>query len=143
MLLNKKIFLWLVVVTIGTLSLSNLLFAKERNLAYYKDFWNPKFDGELLNYCTHKTHDCGLTVANRYCQLMGYTNSQKFTIEHNVGLANYIDENSKCQKYCKGFDCDGFKLIRCTNKIDRSSYEIGYLAKRTFVLPRFNKYRWI
>lgn len=117
-------------------------YATDDKLAYYHDFWSPRYHGELLNYCFYRTSGCGIEVASKYCKIMGYEKATKAYIANNVGLANYIDGCPKCKKtQCKGWDCNGFKVIRCKNKIQHTPPYAYYFRKRDFVFPRFENFR--
>jgi hypothetical protein len=117
------------------------LHAKKDDLSYYNDFWNPQYHNKSLNYCMLYSKECGGAVADKFCKVMGYENSSKSIIAHNVGLANYLDACKKCSTHCKGWNCNGFKLIRCAGKLSHTPAQSYYFRSKTFVLPRFNKYR--
>lgn len=118
--------------------------AAKDNLSYYRDFWNPNYHGKLLNYCLsnknillHGVNSCGKNVADKYCKFMGYDSSSKSIIAHNVGFTNYLDTCTGC----KGWNCDGFTLIRCVSTIKHSPIKAYYFREQQFVLPRFGHYR--
>ena len=104
---------------------------------FYRNFWNPTYHGKRLNYCTLDGKKCGMQVASHYCQKMGYKNADKEIIDYNVGLTNYPMSNA----YCKGWQCDGFMLIRCVGKITHKPPQKYYYRSRRFVFPRFDQYR--
>jgi hypothetical protein len=103
---------------------------------YYRNFWNPTFHGQRLNYCNFKGQ-CGLPVACQYCKMMGYKEANKQIIANNVGLTNFILSKGQC----KGWQCNGFKLIRCVGKINHKPPQQYYYTSRRFVFPRFENYR--
>ncbi len=117
-------------------------YASDNKLAYYHDFWSPRYHGELLNYCFYHKSKCGLEVANRYCKIMGYEKATKASITNNVGLANYIDVCQNCNKtQCKGWDCNGFKVIRCKDSFKHTPTFAYHFRKRDFVFPRLANFR--
>ncbi|WP_133127170.1 hypothetical protein [Legionella nagasakiensis] len=111
--------------------------AEGKSQNYYRNFWSPTFHIQRLNYCTLGGKECGMPVARRYCQMMGYKEADKQIIDYNVGLTNYIF--SKAQ--CKGWRCNGFKLIRCVGNISHKPPQIYYYRYRRFALPRMDHYR--
>lgn len=111
-------------------------------LAFYHDFWRPSYHGEHLNYCLYHKPTCGIEVANKYCKIMGYEKATKAFIANNVGLANYIDGCPNCKKtQCKGWNCNGFKVIRCADKIKHTPIYVYHFRKRDFVVPRLAHFR--
>lgn len=107
-----------------------------RNDDYYRNFWMPKYHGKRLNYCT-LDGKCGLPVATKYCQLMGYARADQQIIDNNVGLTNYLF----CNARCKGWQCNGFKTIRCVENMSHNPPKAYHYRLRRFVYPRFNNYR--
>lgn len=103
----------------------------------YRNFWNPTYHGQRLNYCSHTSNKCGLKIANCYCRMMGYKNADKQIIDHNIGITN--DLLSRAQ--CRGWRCNGFMLIRCVGKIEHKPARSFYYRSRQFVFPRFDHYR--
>lgn len=106
---------------------------------YSRTFWNPIFQGQRLNYCALLDKDCGLPVANQYCNMMGYKHADKEVIDHNVGLTKYL--LAPKSKPCKGFGCNGFMLIRCVGEYSRKPVSPIYYRSQAFVFPRFNHSR--
>ena len=103
----------------------------------YRDFWYPLFHAERLDYCLTEQQQCGLEVANRYCRLMGYRHAKTQKIDHNVGLTHYLGQ----RRQCKGWECNGFKLITCEGPIQHSPKATYLQRTREFVFPRVNHYR--
>lgn len=121
---------------------SIISFSADQSLTYYRDFWSPRYHGELLDYCFFGKKNCGMEVANQYCKLMGYKSAKKSLLANNVGLTRYIDGCEKCSNSkCKGWNCDGFKMIRCSNDVDHTPPSAYYYRERIYVLPRMDKYR--
>ena len=119
-------------------------FAAEGSLTYYREFWSPRYHGELLNYCLSNKQSCGIEVADKYCIIMGYQKATKSLIANNVGLTKYLDGCTFCGKskrICKGWNCNGFKLIRCANNVEHFPVPAYSYRERTYVLPRIEKYR--
>lgn len=123
-------------VLVLTIAMSNV-FASGSREAYHRNFWHPMFHGERLAYCSFTTKECGASVANHYCEMMGYMRSDQQIIAHNVGLSNYID----FPLHCKGWRCNGFKTIRCVSDMVHQPAKAYYYRYRRFVFPRFNHYR--
>ena len=63
---RKVVFFILTVLILG-----NSFAALPRD-AYHRNFWQPFYHGERLNYCMLGGKDCGYPVATRYCRIMGY-----------------------------------------------------------------------
>lgn len=103
---------------------------------FHRSFLQPYYHGQQLNYCT-LDGKCGLSVANRYCRIMGYKRADQHIIANNVGLSNYLDAHARCV----GWKCNGFKLIRCVNLIKHKPPSIYYYRLKHFAYPRFNHYR--
>ena len=101
---------------------------------YYRTFWSPEFHGHRLDYCMAQGKQCGLPVANRYCQLMGYERSNQHVMDYNVGMTqDFVN-----RKPCKGWQCNGFMKIRCVNKLTHHPVSAYYYRAQEFVFPRFN-----
>lgn len=111
--------------------------AGTQQLDYYRSFWNPTYHGQRVDYCALGQKECGISVANRYCQMMGYEKVKQQLIDYNVGLTHYID--TKVQ--CKGWTCSGFKLIRCVAKMIHKPPNAYYYRSQEFVFPRYDHYR--
>jgi len=111
--------------------------AGNRDQNYYRTFWNPAFHGARLAYCLSGDKQCGLPIANQYCQLMGYEKAVQQVIDYNVGEAQYFN----CRKPCRGWQCNGFSLIRCVGKITHKPASVYYYRSQEFVFPRFNHNR--
>lgn len=104
---------------------------------YYRNFWHPLYNAERLNYCAADEKECGIKVATRYCQMMGYDYADQHIIAYNVGLTHYIDSDASC----KGWQCNGFMTIRCVGKTSHTPPQPYYYRSQRFVYPRFNNYR--
>lgn len=101
---------------------------------YYRTFWSPLFQGQRLDYCMAGGKDCGLPVANHYCQLMGYERSTQQAVDYNVGKTQAF----LTRKPCKGWQCNGFMVIRCVAKLTHKPVSTYYYRSKKFVFPRFN-----
>lgn len=104
---------------------------------FHRSFWQPIFHGERLNYCT-MDGKCGLAVATRYCQMMGYQRADQQIIANNVGLSNYLGFPPV---RCVGWRCNGFKTIRCLSVISSKPAKSYHYRMKRFVYPRYNNYR--
>lgn len=104
---------------------------------YYRTFLNPVYQGSRLAYCMEGDKTCGLPVANRYCQQMGYEHATQQIIDYNVGKTQAF----LCRKPCKGWQCNGFSLIRCVGQIIHKPISAYYYRSQAFVCPRFNHAR--
>ncbi len=116
--------------------LSTTIYAADQQ-TYYRNFWNPTYHGRLLNYCIPAQKECGMPVANRYCELMGYDHASKIIVANNVGLTNYF---GTCNG-CKGWNCKGFSEIVCVAKTLHKPARDYYFRLKKFVVPRFNHER--
>ena len=111
--------------------------AGNREQNYFRTFWNPVYQGHRLDYCAGENKDCGLPVANHFCQLMGYGNATQQKIDYNVGRTQALS----CRKPCKGWQCNGFTLIRCVGKITHKPVSSYYYRSQAFIFPRYNHSR--
>ena len=102
--------------------------------SYYRTFWSPLFHGHRLDYCVGEGKTCGLPVANHYCQLMGYEKATQQEIDYNVGMTRSFST----RKPCKGWQCNGFTMIRCMAKFTHKPVSNYYYRSQEFVFPRFN-----
>lgn len=101
---------------------------------YYRTFWNPAFHGYRLDYCVAEGKKCGLPVATHYCQLLGYEKATQQIIDYNVGMT----QSFSSRKPCKGWQCNGFMMIRCMAKFTHKPVSSYYYRAQQFVFPRFN-----
>ena len=104
---------------------------------FYHNFWYPNYHAGRLNYCSLNQRSCGRLVANNFCKLMGYQKSNKFIIDYNVGLTNFISSASKCV----GSDCNGFSLISCSDIMKHEPLASYYYRLKRFVFPRYEQQR--
>ncbi|TAL63770.1 MAG: hypothetical protein EPN84_04570 [Legionella sp.] len=103
----------------------------------YRNFWHPTYQGERLDYCTVDGKDCGKTVANRFCQMLGYDYSSQNVIAYNVGLTNYLATKAQC----KGWRCNGFMTIGCAIGLSHNPPKPYHYREKRFAKPRYNDYR--
>lgn len=115
---------------------NNSLWAHAYKDSFYRNIWLPNYHGERLNYCT-LDGKCGIAVAHRYCRLLGYAYADQQIIDPNIGLTNYLF----CNARCKGWQCNGFKKIRCVAKISHTPPKMYHYRFRRFVYPRYQSYR--
>lgn len=109
----------------------------QRSEIFHRSFWQPYYHGQRLHYCTLDGKECGMPVATKYCQMMGYARADQQVIANNVGRSNYIATLAKCT----GWRCNGFKTIRCTSTITHKPPKSYHYQLRRFVFPRYNHYR--
>ncbi len=131
MIIRNIVFLGFFFLLTGT-----QVFAVQEHKAT-RNFWHPEYLGERLAYCALGDKDCGKKVADSYCKMMGYDNAKQYIIAHNVGLTHYISSRA----VCKGWTCDGFKTIACSQNLSRQHPAGYHYRKRHFVYPRYNDYR--
>ncbi|RUR08958.1 hypothetical protein [Legionella sp. km772] len=103
----------------------------------FRSFWHPMFLGERLNYCSLDGKECGKQVANRYCKMLGYDSASQSSIAYNVGLTNFIASRAQC----KGWRCNGFMVINCTERLTHNPPEAYHYREKQFAYPRYNDYR--
>lgn len=111
--------------------------AASSSSSYYHNFWNPTYHGERLSYCLINKTSCGAMVAEKFCRLMGYERANAYLIANNIGLSNYLDT----QAQCVGWQCNGFKLIRCVGQFSEKPIKNYAYRYRRFTLPRYGQYR--
>lgn len=103
----------------------------------FRNFWNPTFHGERLDYCSKDGVECGKPVADRYCQTMGYDESNRSLIAYNVGLTHFIASREEC----RGWRCNGFISIDCTMRFSHKPPAPYHYRAKKFAYPRYNNYR--
>lgn len=104
---------------------------------YYRTFWNPAYHGQRLGYCAVGERACGMPVANRYCQLMGYESADQQVVDYMTRLTHYMDS----AKRCNGWNCKGFMLVRCKGRLTHKPVSAYSYREQVFVFPRFNHRR--
>lgn len=107
------------------------------NRHFYRNFWNPTYHIQRLNFCTLDGKSCGLAVADCYCKMMGYEKADKALIDYNVGFTHYLSSAAKC----KGWNCNGFSLITCVGHFSHHPPHHYYYREERFVFPRLDHYR--
>ena len=110
--------------------------ATQNKSAFYRNYWHPLYHGKRLNYCS-LDGKCGIAVASAYCRIMGYEGASQEIIANNVGETRLLEGAA----YCKGWECNGFKTIRCTGRFVHTPPLATYYRLRRYVYPRFNHYR--
>jgi len=125
------------IITIFSIVACGTSFAAPQSEVYANSIWAPSYHGKRLSYCLSNTSVCGQPVADRYCRLLGYDDAELSTIDYNVGSTSYLDQ----EKCCRGWQCHGFELIRCTAKTLHKPRRDYYYRYKEFVLPRYNHYR--
>lgn len=126
---------FVVILALSIMTMNAYANSQPNNL--YRNFWLPTYHGCRLNYCTLDAKSCGLSVASRYCQMMGYQRADQQLIDYNVGLTNIIDSRATC----KGWRCNSFKTIRCVANLNHKPPAPYHYRYRKFVYPRFEGYR--
>lgn len=124
-------------ILLCAISWTGQLNAENRKENFYRNFWNPTYHIQRLNYCSLDGQECGLAVANKYCKILGYEKADEAIIDYNVGLTNFI--SSKAQ--CRGWNCNGFTLITCVGKFSQKPAKNYVYRSQRFVFPRFDHYR--
>lgn len=104
---------------------------------FYRTFWSPLHEGQPLDYCAAGGNPCGRKVAKHFCQLMGYQDVDRHVKALNVGLTHRLGAPEEC----KGWQCNGFMLIRCKAKIVYNSPPSYTYRTQRFVYPRYDNYR--
>jgi hypothetical protein len=115
---------------------SALTFAAPKKDNAYRNFWHPMIRGERVDYCNLPGTECGMPIAHRYCQMMGYDFASQEIKAPNIGFTRHLD----CRTQCKGWRCNGFMLIGCAKKFSPVAKVYNY-RKRYFAYPRYNNYR--
>lgn len=126
----------IVVVFFLTVLLGNSYASKHQEV-FHRSYWQPNYHGQRLSYCMLDGKECGLPVATRYCQIMGYMRADHQIIANNVGKTNYLSTKARCI----GWRCNGFKTIRCAGKISPIPPKSYHYRLKRFVFPRYNHYR--
>jgi len=110
--------------------------AGSREETFYRNVWNPMFNGQRLDYCSPGAK-CGLDVASCYCKKIGYLRADQQIIDYNVGLTNHLLARTQC----KGWECNGFMLIRCVGKKAHKPARSYYYRSHQYVFPHYDHYR--
>lgn len=105
--------------------------------SFYRNFWYPNYHGQRLAYCTKDDKNCGAYVAKAYCNMLNYKTSSHHVIAHNVGLTSYLNR----QGQCKGWQCNGFKLITCQGQLDQKPPHAYSYRTMDFVFPQYEHHR--
>ena len=103
----------------------------------YRNFWQPEYHGERLAYCSVDGSKCGQSIANQYCQTMGYKRALKSFEAFNVGLSHFMDSDFKC----RGWQCKGFSKIECVELMSHYPPKSYQYRLRKFAYPRYAGYR--
>lgn len=111
--------------------------ARPSDMEAYRNFWTPQYLGQRLAWCSLDGKQCGMPVANQYCQLMGYAAATKVMKASNVGLTNYINTHARC----KGWTCDSFMTIVCSKSLQQAHPQSYHYREQEFVYPRYAGYR--
>lgn len=133
---NLMIHIKFVLLVIMALLVFSAQAANDKS-AFYRNYWHPIYHGQRLHYCKLDGKTCGIAVASAYCRIMGYDYADQETIAHNVGATRLLEGSA----YCKGWQCNGFKVIRCVSKLPHKPPRAFYYSLRRYVVPRFNHYR--
>jgi hypothetical protein len=128
---------WLITLSGLSVLMSFASHAGVKQSIYYRSYWQPIYHGKPLHYCLLDGQTCGLVVASRYCKLMGYQKADQETIAHNVGETKLLEGRA----HCKGWQCNGFKTIRCVSHFPPKPVHAYSYRLRRYVFPRFNHYR--
>ncbi len=128
-----RFLLWMMISAL----LVGSVYAAADSTKYTHDFWLPRYHKQRLAYCLLDQKTCGQAVADRYCQALGYVAAQRATIDYNVGFTSFIDK----ERFCRGWTCHGFKLIRCYAKARHKPKRQYYYRYKKFVFPRMLHYR--
>lgn len=107
------------------------------NPKYSRDFWSPLYHGQPLNYCALDGGICGKALADLYCRELNYKTASQVIQAFNVGLTNYFNTKQSC----RGWNCHGFKLIRCTNEMTHEPPREAHYREHRYVYPRYQQYR--
>ena len=129
------------ILTLGTicfLFITTALYGAARDEIIHRSFWQPTYHGLPLNYCLPDGRSCGLTVANRYCRILGYERASQQLIAYNVGMSIYL---SNCKQKCTTWRCNGFKMINCAKRLSHHPAKPYHYRLRHFYYPRFKHYR--
>lgn len=129
--------MWNIGLALLCLLSTSVVYASSHSGNYTRDFWSPAYHGERLNYCNTDGKICGHQIATEYCHLMGFEHLSHEEIQHNVGVTNDLDNNTQC----RGWQCNGFKLIQCTNPINHKKQPSYYYRLKKFIYPRYAHYR--
>ena len=103
----------------------------------YRMFWQPKLGGERLSYCDESKTQCGQTIANRYCQALGYHHAKRFELAYHLGLTHFLSGKHACQ----GWRCSGFDWIECAGTRNYLQRPASDYSQGLFVKPRWKKMR--
>tara|TARA_Y100000588_G_C14255118_1_gene925090 strand:+ start:2554 stop:3138 length:585 start_codon:yes stop_codon:yes gene_type:complete len=113
------------------------VYANHNQDDYYRNFWSPQYHARSLDYCSCNNSVCGKKIADGYCRKMGYKKADKYLKEYNVGLTYALDGEGSCV----GWQCHGFKLIRCVADLPDNVPQNYSYRKKQFNYPRLDEYR--
>ena len=79
-------------------------------------FVKPKIDGYRLDWCKEWAQNCGKGAADAFCKLNGYKEAKSWEIDPDIG-STIPTKIITSGKICNQGFCDGFKYIKCKEKI--------------------------
>ncbi|KTC67965.1 hypothetical protein Lbir_2567 [Legionella birminghamensis] len=126
-----------IIILLSIILSMNSYAAVSKKQVFHRSFWHPMYHGERLNYCSLDGKKCGLELATVYCRMMGYQRADHAIKDNNIGLTHYLVTTMSC----KGWQCSGFKTIRCVGDISHNPAEPYHYRYRRYVVPRYNNYR--
>lgn len=103
----------------------------------YRIFWHPQLGGERLNYCNETKTECGKSIANGYCQTLGFHHARRFELAYHLGLTHFLSGKNACQ----GWQCSGFDWIECAGARNYQQRPESDYSQALFVKPRWKKMR--
>jgi hypothetical protein len=103
------------------------------NHTRYRNYWTPMYHGLPVAYCLNDGTTCGMQVATRYCQWMGYQRADHIRAAYNLGHTRFFGSRLPC----KHWQCSGFKTIRCVGRIHHHPPPSYVFRKKRFPVPRY------
>jgi hypothetical protein len=99
MKLNKAV-LWLSAIISLTASL----------IEAQQTFRHPQVEGVFVDWCLNWSADCGKPAADRFCQMNGFNEVNRFEVARQIGKTRVLGTGQEC-----GPTCDGFAYIECVS----------------------------
>ncbi|MCX7748198.1 MAG: hypothetical protein N2645_15130, partial [Clostridia bacterium] len=75
-------------------------------------FEKPTYKGYRLDICRLWGAECGKEAADAFCRIKGFTHSESWEIDHDIGHI-YPTIIISSEQICNQSFCDGFKFIKC------------------------------
>jgi hypothetical protein len=95
------------------LGLFALTMLSVQSVAAEQTFAKPKQGGLRIDWCYQYGSQCGKPAADRFCQTKGFTQSNDFVEDVDIGAASIATLVLGTGQVCNAPNCDGFTYVTC------------------------------